>query len=73
MLFTDGNVFREYVYYIISEEKDGITYTDIQDKNVIFAALSDKRTSHAINELLKLKKIDRVPNSDPPIFKSLEA
>ena len=71
-LFTDDNVLREYVYYIISEEKDGITYADIQEKNVIFAALADKRTAHAINELLKTKKIDRVPNSEPPIFKSLE-
>ena len=72
-LFTDDDVLKEYIYYIISEEKDGITYADIQEKNAIFAALADKRTGASINELLKLKKIDRVPNSDPPIFKSLEA
>ena len=72
LLFKDDNVFKEYVYFIITEEKDGITYADIQEKNCIFAVLPDKKMGVAISELLKAKKVDRVPNSDPPIFKSLE-
>lgn len=72
-LFTDDEVLKEYIKYIIHEEKEGITFLAIQEKNAIFAALPDKRTAGALNDLLKHKKIDRVPNSDPPIFKSLEA
>lgn len=72
-LFTDDEVLKEYIKYIIQEEKEGITFLAIQEKNAIFAALPDKRTAGALNDLLKHKKIDRVPNSDPPIFKSLEA
>lgn len=71
-LFIDDEVLKEYIKYIIQEEKEGITFVAIQDKNAIFAALPDKRTAGALNDLLKSKKIDRVPNSEPPIFKSLE-
>ena len=72
-LYADDSVLREYVYYIICEEKDGASYIDINGKNCIFAAFSPRKLKAIIDELIALKKIDKVPNSVPTVFKSLEA
>lgn len=71
-LFKDDEVLKEYINYILQEEKDGLTFAELQEKNALFIAVPDKRTAGALNDLLKSKKIDRVPNSDPPIFKRLQ-
>lgn len=67
-LLNQDEVFREYVYALIIGAEKGLTFTELQHRNVIFALISNDRLEEILKRLKEANRINKLMDGDTAYF-----
>ncbi len=67
-LLNKDDVLKDYVFYLLKGTGKGLTFTELQHRNVVFALIPDVRVGDAIKALLDEKIVTETLEGDTAYF-----
>ena len=67
-MLNQDDVFRDYVYSLLIGTGKGLTFTELQHRNVIFALIPNDRLEEALRKLREAERIDKLMDGDTAYF-----